>query len=208
LFGDDNNMYKTLYGYKIFSDGRVFSKYSNKYLKHDITKNGYEQVTLFNNGEKIRKKVHRLVAYLFCNPPENYKELTVNHKDGNKSNNDYKNLEWCTCMYNNRHARETGLNNISQSNSDRWKDIRWREKTCKRFSEVRVANESFKGKKNPRFRYLITDENGKKYLINELALLIKLSYSATYKRVKMALLGNVVKEFLEYKITVTDIKSQ
>lgn len=58
------------------------------------------------------------------------------------------------------------------------------------------------------FRYLITDENGKEYLINELALLIKLSYSATYKRVKMALLGNVVKEFLEYKITVTDIKSQ
>ena len=192
--------------YTIDEDGNIYSLRRKAYIKPIITNAGYKQAHLYDGVNIKTFSVHRLVATAFV--LNTHSKPIVNHIDGNKLNNNYKNLEWCTCMYNNRHARETGLNNISQSNSDRWKDIRWREKTCKRFSEVRVANESFKGKKNPRFRYLITDENGKEYLINELALLIKLSYSATYKRVKMALLGNVVKEFLEYKITVTDIKSQ
>lgn len=66
-----------------------------------------------------RYRVHRLVALLFLDVPENYEELVVNHKDGNKLNNSYTNLEWCTYDYNNYHARVTGLNNVSKSNSDR-----------------------------------------------------------------------------------------
>lgn len=52
--------------------------------------------------------IHRIVARLFL--PENYKEgLVVNHKDGNKKNNYYKNLEWCTNSENLKHAYDTGL---------------------------------------------------------------------------------------------------
>ena len=33
----------------------------------------------------------------------------VNHKDGNKLNNDLSNLEWCTKSYNVKHSYDSGL---------------------------------------------------------------------------------------------------
>lgn len=62
--------------------------------------------------------VHRHVAKAFCQKSEGIPEetLVVNHKDGNKRNNTAENLEWCTQVENNRHARETGLLDSSQFN--------------------------------------------------------------------------------------------
>lgn len=53
--------------------------------------------------------VHRLVALVWCNPPENWRELEVNHKDGDKHNNHADNLEWLTRSENIRHAFANGL---------------------------------------------------------------------------------------------------
>jgi len=51
----------------------------------------------------ITYPVHRLVARVFL--PETYKEgLTVNHKDGNRFNNNVNNLEWCTRSENELHS--------------------------------------------------------------------------------------------------------
>jgi hypothetical protein len=36
-------------------------------------------------------------------------ELDVNHKDGNKLNNELSNLEWVTKSANTKHAHDTGL---------------------------------------------------------------------------------------------------
>lgn len=51
-------------------------------------------------------KVHRLVAAAFLGRSE----LDVNHKDGDKTNNNLANIEYCTRAYNCQHAYATGLN--------------------------------------------------------------------------------------------------
>ena len=62
-----------------------------------------------DNGNTRILYQHRLLARLFLPVPENSKGLTVNHKDGNKSNNALSNLEWCTYGENNQHAWDFGL---------------------------------------------------------------------------------------------------
>jgi len=65
---------------------------------------GYERVNLIKNSQgymygKIYDKkirVHRIVAMYFCNKPISKKKLIVNHKNENKQDNNYKNLEWVT----------------------------------------------------------------------------------------------------------------
>lgn len=59
------------------------------------------------DGNKKNNLVHRLVAVAFLDKP-NGKDF-VNHKDGNKLNNHFTNLEWCTQSENNQHAYDTGL---------------------------------------------------------------------------------------------------
>lgn len=72
----------------------------------DKTK-GYHTVALSGVGKLRTFKVHRLVAIAFCDGFK--KGLSVNHIDGNKLNNHYTNLEWCTHQENSKHAFETGL---------------------------------------------------------------------------------------------------
>lgn len=62
-----------------------------------------------DNGNTRMLYQHRVLAELFIPIPGNSKGLTVNHKDGNKSNNALDNLEWCTYGENNQHAWDTGL---------------------------------------------------------------------------------------------------
>lgn len=76
-------------------------------LKTNINENGYEQVRLNVNKTGVNKKVHRLVAEAFLPNLENKK--CVNHKDGNKSNNNFFNLEWSTHSENTKHAFENNF---------------------------------------------------------------------------------------------------
>ena len=68
---------------------------------------GYFVVSLANNDRGKWVRVHRLVATAFLPNPHNLPE--VNHKDGNKQNNNVDNLEWVTRSQNNLHAWRTGL---------------------------------------------------------------------------------------------------
>lgn len=86
------------HGVKVFPE-KIMSKVK--------TKTGYERVKLSNNGSKKLVSVHRLVAMAFLPNPEN--KATVNHKDGNKSNNHVDNLEWATTQENEKHAVDNGL---------------------------------------------------------------------------------------------------
>lgn len=80
-----------------------------RFLKAHLDKGGYYRVILCKNSIQRTYIVHRLVAIHFLDLPENYQELTVNHKDGNKTNNHPSNLEWVTQKDNNKHAYRTGL---------------------------------------------------------------------------------------------------
>lgn len=81
------------------------TKFEKERLLDD--KNGYKRVALLKNSKGKKFFVHRLVAEAFIPNPNNYP--IVNHKDGNPSNNNIDNLEWCTIKYNTHHALETGL---------------------------------------------------------------------------------------------------
>lgn len=203
---DINNMEKkNFYNYDVYEDGTVFSHYTDKFLKGDNVF-GYIQYTLSIEGKTQRYKAHRLVAMLFLDLPDNYKELVVNHKDGNKSNNHYSNLEWCTYDYNNYHARINNLNNISESNSKRWEDEEFRKKTSKHISDGIIRNESSKWKNNGRFRYEIFDRSGKEFNRQSLSKYLGLSQSYTDTLIRKWANGETNRYFEEKQIYVKDIK--
>ena len=90
---------------KVKSLGRFDSH--NHFLKELIFKQhinecGYCIVGLCKNGLVKQKRVHRLVGSAFV--PNHENKPCINHKDGNKLNNYYLNLEWCTYSENHKHA--------------------------------------------------------------------------------------------------------
>jgi hypothetical protein len=95
-------------GYSIDSRGNVYStkKGSSKLLKPQLDKTtGYLYVNLYKD-KMYRKSVHRLLLTTFTSPLGEY---IVNHKDGNKCNNNLSNLEWVTYSENGKHAYKFGL---------------------------------------------------------------------------------------------------
>jgi hypothetical protein len=94
---DDGTVYRYWYNHKQWQ--RQSPRKSTK---------GYMRGVIYGKD----KYIHRLVAELFVENPNGYKE--VNHKDGNKTNNHADNLEWCTRSENNKHAFQTGLRDYRQ----------------------------------------------------------------------------------------------
>lgn len=74
--------------------GEVYSKRSNKKLKPSKDKYGYLYYVISENYERTTMKAHRIVAQAFIENPLN--KPTVNHKNGNRSDNRVENLEWAT----------------------------------------------------------------------------------------------------------------
>lgn len=77
------------------------------------TKSGYIAVALYvGDGTRRHVNLHALVAEAFLGPrPE---RMTVNHKDGVKTNNAAINLEYATYKENNNHAVSLGLLNVEE----------------------------------------------------------------------------------------------
>ena len=92
---------KNFENYEIYEDGRVFNTNTKKFLKGSIGENGYLYYRLSKNNKKKMIYAHRLVAESFLNNEDNLP--VVNHKDGNKLNNNVENLEWVSYSENTKH---------------------------------------------------------------------------------------------------------
>lgn len=77
------------------------NKVADKILKLS-DRNGYKYIQLCKNNEKPFHPVHRIVANNFI--PNTHNKPHVNHIDGNPSNNNVSNLEWCTPSENELHS--------------------------------------------------------------------------------------------------------
>lgn len=99
---------KNLENYFIDENGDVFSsKYGTiRKLKSYTNKNGYRYISLCKNNKKISKRICVLMGENFLN---NDGSLTVNHIDGDKTNDKLYNLELCSLKDNIIHAVKTGL---------------------------------------------------------------------------------------------------
>lgn len=106
--------------YLIAHNGAIYSKHRQGhmggFIKPQIV-NGYYRITLRKGAKRKSVYIHRLVADIFIDNPEN--KPCVNHKDGNKLNNDVRNLEWCTYSENMVHAIKTGLNHVPGLSGER-----------------------------------------------------------------------------------------
>lgn len=197
--------------YEVYEDGTVYSYYINSFLSGEITKHGYLQYTLTdNNGSQFRIKAHRLVGMLFLNCPSNYEDLVINHKDGNKLNNRYSNLEWVTVRENNIHAIVNGLNKISESNTNRWKNESWANNTRRNMSISALSSGCNKGSNNGRFRYIIYDKYGYGYNRKELSSCLNISQSYTDSLIKKIADGKPInnKNAIDLGLYVIDVKKK
>ena len=79
--------------FKISNWGRLYNKKTNRYLSGRPNTNGYWQVRLHNKDGYKDVLIHRLVADYFV--PNLFMGTQINHKDQDKSNNRWSNLEYC-----------------------------------------------------------------------------------------------------------------
>lgn len=82
-------------------------------LKPCVVGKGYLSVSLRDGKKTYKKYIHQMVAENFVKNTNNYN--VVNHIDGDKTNNYYKNLEWVTYSENNQHAYDTDLKSKGQN---------------------------------------------------------------------------------------------
>lgn len=76
-------------------------------LKSSQDKDGYFTIGASFKNKPIHLRIHRLVAKAFVPNPSNKPE--VNHKDCNKQNNTYSNLEWVDDYEQAQHAWKMGV---------------------------------------------------------------------------------------------------
>lgn len=94
----------------LYDNMRVLLRGSIKRLFVD--RQGYSTTALRINNKQKTYFVHRLVAEAFIPNPDN--KPFINHIDGNPSNNNVENLEWCTQKENIRHAVKIGRWNAAK----------------------------------------------------------------------------------------------
>lgn len=117
-----NEEWKQIIGYEglyeVSNLGRVNSLMDNHWLKRDkiliwSISDWYLRLSLCKNKKHKNKTIHRLVATMFKENPDN--KPMVNHIDGNKLNCREDNLEWVTASENTIHSWKNWLSKITNN---------------------------------------------------------------------------------------------
>lgn len=134
--------------YKISSDGKIYNIKRKKYLKN-VLADRYYIVLLYKNNKRKRYYVHRLVAEAFCEKKEG--KDYVNHKDLDRTNNDFSNLEWVTAKENRIHYVESDKykpNVLSEENIIKIKERNYKKVLCLKTNKIFESMSNFAGYKN------------------------------------------------------------
>lgn len=116
--------------YRIYNTGRVFERLLLRdtviwvECSYYLRDGRYRYIFAKEEDGRVRRRVvHIMVATAFCKR-KSEDQVEVNHKDGNKLNNEYCNLEWTTHLENMRHAFRTKLcdNSLHKGNQKLSKD--------------------------------------------------------------------------------------
>lgn len=94
---------------KVRSQGGKNGRRKGEWYLRALSRNrdGYLKIRLVQGGKDTTQRVHTLVAKAFILNPNNFD--TVNHKDGDKTNNNVDNLEWVDRSQQMIHAYKLGL---------------------------------------------------------------------------------------------------
>lgn len=87
-------------------------RYRSRRIATRVSRNGYRMACIRVDGRPITVLIHRLIATAFVPNPSGRRE--VNHRDGNKLNNEISNLEWVSRSENTAHAWRLGLKDAKQ----------------------------------------------------------------------------------------------
>lgn len=94
--------------YSINENAEVRNDETGKIKTPFINKaNGYFTVDLWAGNKAKKYTIHRLLAEAFIPNPEN--KPTVDHKDGNRQNNELSNLRWATYAEQNSRFQTAGV---------------------------------------------------------------------------------------------------
>ena len=103
LEGEEWYLIKGYPNYQISTCGRLMTISTGRLKKLSVSASGYLQAHLWSDGKGKTFLIHQLV---YSNVTKDYdlQNFVINHKDGNKLNNNIKNLEKVTSQENNLHA--------------------------------------------------------------------------------------------------------
>lgn len=119
---------------RLSSNGHLIK---SRYMKVSKKNNDYLYVGLSKSGVQKKYFIHRLVALAFIDNPHDFPQ--INHIDENKTNNYYKNLEWCTQKYNNNYGTKVER----QVNNTDYTKIK-RKMKCKKVMQLSLKDEIIK----------------------------------------------------------------
>lgn len=110
-----NEIWKSLEefpNYMFSNYGRIKNISLNILMSESRDSDGYVVIGLRNNKGRCTRRIHKIIATLFCENPNNY--TTVNHINHIRHDNRAENLEWCN-FKDNIKEQEHGLSSLSKS---------------------------------------------------------------------------------------------